>query len=651
MKSSIVSVSILILTLITAPNLRASQLDSLINVQRKYELSAKKPDTTLAKIYNEIALRYLIEAKPDSSLKFSQKASQIAKNKKWLYGEGIANKYIGSSYQLFGKYQLAIQYSLKALYLFERLKDESQQADLLRRIADSYSLLYQTQTAYEYYEKARKLYVKQNRIPGEAICLHNMGNNFRRGGEYEKAIEYYKISLPKYLTFSPVIGLADTYEEMAISYGKLRRFQESEYYFLKAKEISDPTDNASFKVHLLSFFSEMYIEAKQYNNAIKYGKEAFALATQLNLNEYILQTSEVLYRAYKAKKATTEALIFHEKMMEVRNEISDSNKKRELESLKFEYENQKQKELTQSQQEALNLRTNQLYLLGIVVTLFIAFAFFLYRNNNILSKKNAQIEQQKNELTISKVNLEQLNHTLEERVVNRTVELQDANERLIQKNREIEGALFKGQSIERKRVASELHDNLGGQISAIRWSLMAIEKENLSDREKKIYENVMKMMNNTYTEIRNISHNLLPEAFEKHGLVPALKTLLLQLNQSEKIKFELVIDNYKPLEKKIEFEIYSIILELVTNVLKHSQATKAFIKIIRNEEERVNRFSVSDNGVGFDVNAAYQGKGMKTIIERVERVKGVFFTESVQGKSNFCVALHNLTVIPRLDNM
>lgn len=651
MKSSIVSVSILILTLITAPNLRASQLDSLINVQRKYELSAKKPDTTLAKIYNEIALRYLIEAKPDSSLKFSQKASQIAKNKKWLYGEGIANKYIGSSYQLFGKYQLAIQYSLKALYLFERLKDESQQADLLRRIADSYSLLYQTQTAYEYYEKARKLYVKQNRIPGEAICLHNMGNNFRRGGEYEKAIEYYKISLPKYLTFSPVIGLADTYEEMAISYGKLRRFQESEYYFLKAKEISDPTDNASFKVHLLSFFSEMYIEAKQYNNAIKYGKEAFALATQLNLNEYILQTSEVLYRAYKAKKATTEALIFHEKMMEVRNEISDSNKKRELESLKFEYENQKQKELTQSQQEALNLRTNQLYLLGIVVTLFIAFAFFLYRNNNILSKKNAQIEQQKNELTISKVNLEQLNHTLEERVVNRTVELQDANERLIQKNREIEGALFKGQSIERKRVASELHDNLGGQISAIRWSLMAIEKENLSDREKKIYENVMKMMNNTYTEIRNISHNLLPEAFEKHGLVPALKTLLLQLNQSEKIKFELVIDNYKPLEKKIEFEIYSIILELVTNVLKHSQATKAFIKIIRNEEEGVNRFSVSDNGVGFDVNAAYQGKGMKTIIERVERVKGVFFTESVQGKSNFCVALHNLTVIPRLDNM
>ena len=84
---------------------------------------------------------------------------------------------------------------------------------------------------------------------------------------------------------------------------------------------------------------------------------------------------------------------------------------------------------------------------------------------------------------------------MERKVLERTQELQLANENLIRKNKEIEDALYKGQKIERKRVASELHDTLGGYLAAMRFGLMGFDETSLPENEVSI---LLKVKKNKY---------------------------------------------------------------------------------------------------------------------------------------------------------
>ena len=198
--------------------------------------------------------------------------------------------------------------------------------------------------------------------------------------------------------------------------------------------------------------------------------------------------------------------------------------------------------------------------------------------------------------------------------------LKSNNASLAQKNKEISEASLKGQTLERQRVAADLHDNLGSTLSSIKWSLQAIDKSKMDTLELEVHQNLSEMLEKAYNDVRFLSHNLLPEEFEKQGLVSSLKYFVRKINQNSIIKFELDIDeNLGRFDKKIEFELYSICLELVTNILKHSKATEAKIELSHNAEQL--KLIVADNGIGTFKNDS-DGKGMKNVKARVESLNG-----------------------------
>lgn len=194
------------------------------------------------------------------------------------------------------------------------------------------------------------------------------------------------------------------------------------------------------------------------------------------------------------------------------------------------------------------------------------------------------------------------------------------NRELVQKNQAISAALLQGQTTERKRIAADLHDNLGGTMSALNWSLEAIDIKKLSPQEQDVYKHVKRTIANAHEQVRLLSHNLLPDEFEKQGLIEALRYLIRKINQNKTTHFNLDIDpQIGRLDKRVEFELYSICLELVNNILKHSQATEAHLQL-RLENERL-LLTVTDNGKGIFDNAS-DGKGMKNIKARVESLGG-----------------------------
>jgi signal transduction histidine kinase len=276
-----------------------------------------------------------------------------------------------------------------------------------------------------------------------------------------------------------------------------------------------------------------------------------------------------------------------------------------IKSLQLEYDlSQKETEilsknldLVKKENQNLSLQKNRTFLI-LLVLLMLSVAGFLFYN---------------------RFKLRNLNAVLDTKVRERTTELENANEVLIRKNEEISQALFKGQTIERKRVAVELHDNLSGLLSAIKMSFAAINTKNYTEKEKEIYLGLKDMMNNAYTEVRNISHNIMPEELERIGLQATIDNLIKKLNTSNQIQFTFCDLVKKRLDSKFELNLYSITLEIINNIIKHSKATSAKITL-----EAVNdsvRLKAKDNGIGVG-NEITNGQGMKNMKTRVQALNG-----------------------------
>ena len=212
---------------------------------------------------------------------------------------------------------------------------------------------------------------------------------------------------------------------------------------------------------------------------------------------------------------------------------------------------------------------------------------------------------------------------------------EDAQKELIvalqSQNKEISAALVRGQTLERKRVAADLHDSLGGTLSAMRWTLASFNPEGLTNLEMQVYDSLIEMTNDAHQKVRFLSHNLLPEDLEQEGLQISIEKLIEKLNRSNKTMFELKANLSDRLDKKIEFELYNIFLELINNVLKHANASEAYISL--DSQNGHVHLEVFDNGKGIN-GESKNGKGLYNIQDRIASLGGTWQIEStVKGTS------------------
>lgn len=299
-----------------------------------------------------------------------------------------------------------------------------------------------------------------------------------------------------------------------------------------------------------------------------------------------------------------------------------------------------QQQLRQARHESEELAFRQKLSTGGLLGL-LGLAGFLAWNLNHLRNKNRKIEQQRREISeqrdlilqvqeqLANANqeLREFNQNLENLVDKRTSELLRANQQLLRKNEEIKQALHEGQTLERRRVASELHDNLGGLLAAARLSVRSLDPESLNPRERQIYDGVLQTMNDAYREVRLISHNLLPEELAKQGLASALERLVEKLNVNAFTLFRLDTTEYhRRLPKEIEFNLYNICLELATNVLKHAEAQEAAFQLQEVDGSVV--LTVHDDGNGLPSGNTTDGMGLRNIRERVASIQGQLSIDS-----------------------
>lgn len=184
---------------------------------------------------------------------------------------------------------------------------------------------------------------------------------------------------------------------------------------------------------------------------------------------------------------------------------------------------------------------------------------------------------------------------------------------------------------ERKRLARDLHDDLGATLGTLSSHLSNFEPadQTLADLEK--YRNYsLGLSNKAFNDMRAIAHDLLPKDFAENGLFNTLKERVDELNHNSSIQFVLITEGEEAyLPEVYAITIYRIMKELLTNINKHSLATQAALQILI-EKSRV-QIMTEDDGIGFNNRNKVNGIGLKNIKGRVDFLKGTIHVDSNQN--------------------
>ena len=180
------------------------------------------------------------------------------------------------------------------------------------------------------------------------------------------------------------------------------------------------------------------------------------------------------------------------------------------------------------------------------------------------------------------------------------------------------------QENERRRIAQDLHDELGATLSISRMHLMKLEQNpDLADDIKSSILNVRAVTESALTSMRRISHELMPAQLGNFGLLKTLQGLVNQINEAHQLKVSLVSDTFSRLEWEVEVSLYRIVMELINNTIKHANATEITIglKVNKNVLELI----YSDDGRGIPSNSdSSQGLGLKNLLARANAINGSF---------------------------
>ena len=397
------------------------------------------------------------------------------------------------------------------------------------------------------------------------------------------------------------IGLKSRFHEIIGGYFKFRKQFDSAYFYLK-KNVELPNksyfQNIKFHANLdlgaISMELNNPIESKKYfedsKKSITYADSVFSLATYYRFKSIYYDQKLGQYQdAY-------DGLLLSNRLQ----------RKLDYQNINLKISQQEVDSRTEEKDKQRLRNQNIAIALGGGLLTVSLIGFLLFKN----TKRKQRIAEQEREIEIQKT------------------------EKLL-KEQELTtiDAMIEGQEKERQRLASDLHDSVGATLSAARLQFDHINK----NKDKlvtldELFEKTGSLLDDAYNEVRAMAHLKNSGVIAKNGLLPAVEKLAKNASGTNKLKVEVQDFGLEDrLENSLEITIFRIIQELVTNVIKHADASEATISITQHKDSL--NIIVEDNGRGFDAQKFQQkeGMGLSGIERRIEHLEGTLEVDSSPG--------------------
>lgn len=562
-----------------------------------YYADAKKKDDRkhMAFALNNQGNVYIELGKMDSTLWFYKEALTIRQQIKDT--PGIAQSYNNLGYvsKEKGDLEAAIEYMLSALRTYEEVKDKKSVGVTYNFIGQVYLKKQEVPKAIEYFKKGLPIFESLSDNANFAIGLHSIGNAMILLQQYDSAEYYYEKALTIYTQMQDVRQLALLNSSLADISSRKGKYALAFDYFQKALELNHQIQNTRNLAGLFIAYAETSLSAGKIPFAKTLLDSAWAAIQEnkklINLRDYY--KTEALYfeksgQPVRALSSIQQYLTFHDSI------LNESNIEA-IADMEVKYESEKKEQQIALQQSELVRKNTTIGSLAIVGGLMVLLGYNYYRHYQLKKEKELQTE---------------------------ILHQQDLSAR----------AVIQAEETERRRIAAELHDGVGQLMSAARMNLEAVmeDMKPLSEEKQIKLDRVLGLVDESCSEVRAVSHSMMPNALLKKGLSSALGDFIQKIDQKV-LKIQLHIEGLEErLMPETESVLYRIIQECITNVIKHSQANRLDLSLLRNKEGI--DITIEDNGKGFDTKKKSAGIGLQNIQARIAFLKGSIDLSSVPGK-------------------
>lgn len=480
------------------------------------------------------------------------------------------------------------QYKIASSY-YEKLKD----TDYLFKTWGSIITIYGAAGFIDKTIKERTEFINKkvslNHLSGIEVDYYNLAGNYQKKGNYNKQEEFLLLSakhLEKATSFK-------NYKSILINgalceYYLDKNFSKASKYFITAKENAKGKQKNGYEETAFNMIKAKYLfKTKKYFEAQKLAEQTLTLEKNNKNTDHVKDLYNLLYKIHDKQKQYKNSLKYYKDYSSLKDSLQDITKLNALSYYQTLYETEQKEKEIDTQKAALSILAKEneakkrLLISGGIAAALLFFIFYLYRNKQLAIKKAKMREEYSHNLLLS-------------------------------------------QEEERKRISKDLHDSLGQSLLLIK------NKVSLKSDDK-----TKELVNNAIEEMRTISRVLHPFQLEDIGISRALENLINQLDESYEKTY--IFGNIDDISNKLnqdqEVNVFRIIQECLSNIIKHAKADSAKVTLINNSTQIL--ISIKDNGIGFDFSERYndfRSLGLKTIKERVRFLKGTLKIDSEKGE-------------------
>jgi two-component system NarL family sensor kinase len=438
-----------------------------------------------------------------------------------------------------------------------------------------------------------------------------IGNMFLRKEQKDSAKYYYEYAInvqaldEKSLSYqaSALTNLSGLY-----MYDSL--YDSAKDFAVKAIKIHKKRNNKVSEAAAKSILASILLYQNNYKEAKKTYKEAINLI-KYEKGDRALRVREKLYynlsyNLYKLKDY--EAFDYQEQSYFIKDSLRDQEIRSIIEELGLKYDFDSKKELLEQQQEVKLLiekdKVRTTVVIGVFLLILLLFVIGYYN----FRQKNFELKLTQSEL-FQNQSLDKLKFETQARVLD---------------------AVLNGRESERKEIAETLHDSVSALLSSANLHLQATKKQFDKGVPIEVFK-TQKIITEASQKIRDLSHTLVSSVLLKFGLNFAVRDIAEKYSNSE-ICLDTEIEGLRRYDQRFEIKTYNIIQEFVNNILKHSKASNAVIKL--EEKDGQILVQVSDDGIGFDQTkiAIKDGLGINQIEARIHMMKGKLSITSYKGE-------------------
>ncbi len=582
-------------------------------LKEKSKKEREKINEKLISVYSGLSIYYSNVGKNDISVYYTKKGLSLAKiiNNKNLIARSYYN--LGIQSLNTNNYTSALNWFFLSLKIKEKI-DNKNLHEVYIGIGDVYANLKKFPKALEYY--SRVFILPNTNYDANVRSFIATGNIYLKQNETAKALEFYtkaEVIVEKYNLKRSKVML---YNSLSLYHQTMGNNDLALQYFFELLTIGEQTQKKEVIAITKLSIASIYEKENYDKLAIQFALSASNIAKEISRFNTYWACEQLLSTLYEKQKLHQLALYHYKKFITTRDSIEDKINTEKIVKAEMNYEFEKKELIAKAKQDkarAVALQElNKQKLIGNSIAGFSILIVILSTIIVLNYKKRAKISKA-------------LAQKSEELYQQKAVELI--------KNEQVKSMrnYIKGEENERNRIASDLHDGIGGSLSAIKLKLSKIAEEDKNDLLEKVIKNVDVL----YHDVRSISHNLITPQIKDSIFIEIINNLVNDIKEATSFEITLEYleeDKINQLSDEIQVTVYRIIQELIKNSISHSNGTKIEINVTKFEQAL--NLIVEDNGSGFDTSKKKLGIGLRNIESRTKALGGELIIDSVIGRGS-----------------